>query len=214
MSTDGYLDSEGFSPDIIIANNRTTEGTDQPLGVSQELGPAPPPEIEENNKTTKTGKKAKKEYIKHEENILSGDASVIPNPNYKAKNTMKLEGLGILTGLYYVNKVTHTFSKDGGYQQTLSLSRNGLGDTLKRGNVPVIPPATTTQDTGRPAEISASSSASSGKTHTVGSGDTLWGLAKTYYGDGSQYMKIYNANTDKLSNPNMIIDGQVLTIPD
>ena len=179
MSTDRYLDSEGFTPDIIIANNRTTEGTDQPLGVSQELPPAPPPDKVDDNKTTKTKSKAEKEYKKSEENILSGDANVIPNPNYKAKNTMKLNGLGILTGLYYVNKVTHKFSKDGGYQQTLSLSRNGLGDTLKRGNVPVIPPATPPQDTSRPAEIPASSSASSGKTHTVASGDTLWGLAKT-----------------------------------
>lgn len=51
------------------------------------------------------------------------------------------------------------------------------------------------------------------KTYTVKSGDTLWGIAKTYYGDGSQYVKIYNANKSTMSNPNVLYVGQVLTIP-
>ena len=32
------------------------------------------------------------------------------------------------------------------------------------------------------------------KVHTVGGNDTLWSLAKKYYGSGTYYMKIYNAN--------------------
>lgn len=51
------------------------------------------------------------------------------------------------------------------------------------------------------------------KTHTVKKGDTLWALAAKYYGSGAQYTKIYNANKDKISNPNLIYVGQVLTIP-
>ena len=51
------------------------------------------------------------------------------------------------------------------------------------------------------------------KTHTVVRGDTLWGIAKKYYGNGAQYTKIYNANKDKIKNPNLIYVGQVLTIP-
>lgn len=51
------------------------------------------------------------------------------------------------------------------------------------------------------------------KTHIVKRGDTLWGLAKKYYGDGSKYMKIANANKDKVKNPNLIIDGWKLVIP-
>lgn len=50
------------------------------------------------------------------------------------------------------------------------------------------------------------------KTHTVQSGDTLWGIAKTYYGDGGQYTKIAAANPS-IKNPNLIYAGQVLTIP-
>lgn len=50
------------------------------------------------------------------------------------------------------------------------------------------------------------------KTHIVKRGDTLWGLAKKYYGNGSLYPKIVSANP-KIKNPNLIIDGWELVIP-
>lgn len=49
------------------------------------------------------------------------------------------------------------------------------------------------------------------KTHTVAPGDTLWGISKKYLGDGNRYMEI--ANLNGISNPDLIIDGQVLQIP-
>lgn len=51
------------------------------------------------------------------------------------------------------------------------------------------------------------------RTYTVKRGDCLWNIAKKYYGKGNQYTKIYNANRDKIKNPNLIYPGQVLTIP-
>lgn len=52
------------------------------------------------------------------------------------------------------------------------------------------------------------------KTYTVKSGDCLWNIAKKYYGSGSDYTKIYNANKGTIGgNPNLIYPGQVLTIP-
>lgn len=51
------------------------------------------------------------------------------------------------------------------------------------------------------------------RTYTVKRGDCLWNIAKKYYGKGSQYTKIYNANRSKIKNPNLIYPGQVLTIP-
>lgn len=51
------------------------------------------------------------------------------------------------------------------------------------------------------------------RTHTVKSGDTLSGLAKSYYGNASLYPRIFDANRDKLTNPDLIRDGQVLVIP-
>lgn len=51
------------------------------------------------------------------------------------------------------------------------------------------------------------------RTHTVKSGDTLSGIAKSYYGSASLFPQIFNANRDKLSDPDKIRTGQVLVIP-
>ena len=51
------------------------------------------------------------------------------------------------------------------------------------------------------------------ETYTVKSGDCLWNIAKKLYGNGAKYTKIYEANKDKIKNPNLIYAGQVLTIP-
>lgn len=50
-------------------------------------------------------------------------------------------------------------------------------------------------------------------TYTVKSGDCLWNISKKYLGDGSRYNEIYNLNKDKITNPNLIYAGQVLTLP-
>jgi nucleoid-associated protein YgaU len=55
--------------------------------------------------------------------------------------------------------------------------------------------------------------ASGGQSYTVKAGDTLSKIAKQFYGDANQYMKIFNANQDKLDDPNTIQPGQQLTIP-
>ena len=50
-------------------------------------------------------------------------------------------------------------------------------------------------------------------THTVQSGDTLSAIAKEYYGDSGKYMRIFEANRDKLKDPDKIRVGQELVIP-
>ena len=45
------------------------------------------------------------------------------------------------------------------------------------------------------------------------SGDTLGGIAQTFYGKASLYMKIFEANRDILDNPDLIKVGQKLRIP-
>lgn len=64
-------------------------------------------------------------------------------------------------------------------------------------------------DSSLPAPVSAASS----QTYSVKSGDTLSKIAKQFYGDAGQYMKIFEANKDKLKDPDQIQAGQELKIP-
>ncbi len=51
------------------------------------------------------------------------------------------------------------------------------------------------------------------RTHTVVDGDTLWDLANTFYGNPFDWRRIWNVNQADVRNPNLILPGQVLTIP-
>lgn len=50
-------------------------------------------------------------------------------------------------------------------------------------------------------------------THTVVTGDTLWDLAQHYYQNPFDWRRIWNANRDRITDPNLIEPGWVLTIP-
>jgi len=51
------------------------------------------------------------------------------------------------------------------------------------------------------------------QTYTVAAGDSLSKIAKQFYGNANEYMKIFEANKDKLTDPNTIKVGQQLVIP-
>lgn len=74
-------------------------------------------------------------------------------------------------------------------------------------------PVLSAQGTQVAADRDSLTGAAQRRTHTVVKGDTLWGIAKLYYGDGSLYPRIAAANSDRVKNPNLIYPGQVLTIP-
>jgi nucleoid-associated protein YgaU len=59
----------------------------------------------------------------------------------------------------------------------------------------------------------AAAAGSSGRTYTVKAGDTLSKIAKDHLGNANAYLKIYEANRDQLSNPDLIKPGQVLKLP-
>lgn len=81
--------------------------------------------------------------------------------------------------------------------------------------------ATTTKKTSRSTDNKTKKS----QTYTVKNGDCLWNIAKKYYGDGSKWTKIYNANKSAIekdakkhgkqssSNGHWIWAGLKLTIP-
>lgn len=78
--------------------------------------------------------------------------------------------------------------------------------TIKQYKPPVVTRTVTTNNT-------ATATKPSGQNYTVKRGDCLWNIAKKFYGNGSKYTTIYNANRNKIKNPNLIYPGQVLWIP-
>lgn len=64
-----------------------------------------------------------------------------------------------------------------------------------------------------PAPQTAASGAATGATYTVVPGDTLSKIAKHYYGNANDWPRIFEANRDRLDNPDRIFPGQELRIP-
>ena len=56
--------------------------------------------------------------------------------------------------------------------------------------------------------------AGSTRYHTVQPGENLAIISRKFYGTSSRFMDIFEANKDKLPNPNTITEGQRLVIPD
>jgi len=52
------------------------------------------------------------------------------------------------------------------------------------------------------------------RTYTVQAGDSLSKISKQFYGNANEYMKIFEANRDRLDNPDKIRVGQQLSIPE
>ena len=49
---------------------------------------------------------------------------------------------------------------------------------------------------------------------TVQPGNTLWGIADRKYGDGLLFVRVFEANTDRIRDPDLIYPGQIFTVPD
>lgn len=74
-------------------------------------------------------------------------------------------------------------------------------------------PVLETSDGDDETDRSSATGAARQRTYTVVKGDTLWGISKRFYGKGSYYTRIAQANSGIIKNPNLIYPGQVLTIP-
>ena len=164
------------------------------------------------NKNSSTGSTEKK-YNYIEINTLSGTLNFIVTEEtikLKAGNTVKLKGLGsYLSGNYYVQDITRQISSNG-YSHSATLIKTDFGKSLK----------TSTSTTNKKPvpkkekKVTSTPKASSAKrTYTVKRGDCLWNIAKRFYGNGAKYTRIYDANTNKIANPNLIYPGQVFVIP-
>src|SRR5262245_11173151 len=104
---------------------------------------------------------------------------------------------------------------DGRAPQTSSLGGllEGLLGGGRPGRAQAAPPAA------RPDFSNVQSGSSSApvrppeQIYTVAPGDSLSKIAKRCYGDASQWQRIFEANRDQISNPDLIHPGQKLKIP-
>lgn len=167
------------------------------------------------NKNSSTGSTEKK-YNYIEINTLSGTLNFIVTEEtikLKAGDTVKLKGLGsYLSGNYYVNDLTRQISSNG-YSHSATLIKTDFGKSLKT-STSTTKKKTAPKTTKKEKKVTSTPKASSAKrTYTVKRGDCLWNIAKRFYGNGAKYTKIYDANTNKIANPNLIYPGQVFVIP-
>jgi len=63
------------------------------------------------------------------------------------------------------------------------------------------------------SNVQSGSSSTAASIYVVVSGDSLSKIARREYGDGNDWMRIYEANRDLLKDPDKIFPGQKLKIP-
>lgn len=135
--------------------------------------------------------------------IETMEVTIRANTKIVASQNVKISGLGNLSGKYFIDKIKHSIGSSG-YKMQLTLHK--VQPAIKV-NAPVP-------------------QASGAQAYTVVSGDTLWGISKKFYGTGTKYNIIYDANADLIeitakehgksnsSNGHWIWPGETLTIPE
>ena len=147
--------------------------------------------------------KAKAALREQNKNMTTMSVTMMGNPKIYATACVNITGLNKLNGKYYVEQVKHNINSSSGY--VMSLSLRYLPSINKKS--------------------SSNNSSSGGTSYTIKKGDTLWMLAKKYYGSGVKYSIIYNANKEIIEstakkhgksssdNGHWIYPGTKITIP-
>lgn len=80
-------------------------------------------------------------------------------------------------------------------------------------STPTAPSDTAAADSGTAQPADAPGSAAV-KVVTVQPGNTLWAIARESYGEGLLFVRLFEANRDRIRDPDLIYPGQIFTIPD
>ena len=89
-------------------------------------------------------------------------------------------------------------------------------ETPFKRDLPTAPAAPAMAETAKPAAPSpdlAPAVAAAPITITVQPGFTLWAIARENFGEGMMYVQVFEANRDKIKDPDLIYPGQVFTVP-
>ncbi len=99
-----------------------------------------------------------------------------------------------------------TPSKQQAYVAPVMVQNNSPADNISFTSYSTVEPAA------QPASITIASAApTSGSTYKVKAGDTLFGIARTTYGDGKSWTRIASANPGL--SPKSLKAGQTITLP-
>jgi nucleoid-associated protein YgaU len=166
--------------------------------------PSKPATADVGNDHRGSGEDSKEENVEKVRSIeydLEGTAEIRPIVDLRSRKVINLQGLGEnFSGNYFLATVVHTINRSG-YSQSIELLRSNFTWKSDPITKTILPKVTPKKDTG------------SSKNYTVKRGDTLWAIAKRFYGNGILYKKIFNANRDKIKDPHWIYPGQVFKIP-
>jgi len=156
------------------------------------------------------------------------DNVVIDAISYDALGDVQLSGRGAEAGVsgfvrVYLNDApiqTTPIGIDGGWHTALPNVDTGLY-TLRIDQVDAA--GTVTSRTQTPfkretAEVLATAQTANPAQQvsaiTVQPGSTLWAIARQKYGDGMLYVRVFEANSDSILNPDLIYPGQVFQVPE
>lgn len=97
------------------------------------------------------------------------------------------------------------------------LNPGTTAENIRPGDVLILPASVTAQDAAQ-SKRTASAAASQVRTHSIQSGDSLWKLARHYYGDNNaekNIERIVAANPEQLKDKHQVLKiGWVLVIPE
>lgn len=171
--------------------------------------PVSPNQKNDHRGSGEDNKNTAEEKIRYIEYDLEGTAEIRPIVDLRSKFFLDMQGLGSnFSGKYWISTVVHTINR-GGYSMSVDLLRSNFGwkaDPIGKKEAPVK--ATKSE----PKKIEPKKEEPKARYYVVKKGDTLWAIAKRFYGNGNQYMRIANANPS-IKNPNLIYPNQKLLIP-
>lgn len=151
--------------------------------------------------------KSDKKYIESEfNNTLTGELVVSPSKNnicIGVNDTVEILGIGnYLSGKYFVSSVKRTIDKDSGYSQTITVMKNGFGDSLKKSS------EDSKTDKSRSKKVEKS-------TPTLKVGDTVKIVGNAVYSNASEGVVVPKWVKEKVLTVNKISsDGnRVLLMP-
>ena len=183
--------------------------------------------------------KAEKQKNKSEYYTLSGNLSVLPtvkNIQIKTAQTLKLCGFGKwLSGKYYVSSITRRIDGSNGYSEDMEVLNPDFRKQIKK-NTSVKKKAKKKKNKKKKQNqtkmLRLNKSANTANMMSAGTyesdyekdenvrvyvvnstGDTLWNIAKRFYGDSSKWTKLYDYDTGEKPDPLNIRMGMRIAIP-